>query len=188
MKVRFSHLVGAATVAAAVTVPVAANAAQDMFLKIEGVSGESVDKVHKGELDVYSFSLGLSNSGTTHIGGGAGAGKANVQDLSVSVPISKASPTLALYCATGQHIPSAKLTVRANFGANATPVDFYVVTLTEVIISSAQNGGSGGGEKPVENYTLNFSKIEWSYTPVDATGKPLDAVKHTFDIPSNIGE
>ena len=52
-----------------------------MFLKLNGVDGESKDKTHKKEIDVLSWSWGMANSGTAHVGGGAGAGKVSVQDL-----------------------------------------------------------------------------------------------------------
>ena len=58
--------------------------AVDMFLKLDGVNAESKDKVHGKEIDVLSWSWGMANSGTAHLGGGAGAGKVNVQDLCVS--------------------------------------------------------------------------------------------------------
>jgi light-regulated signal transduction histidine kinase (bacteriophytochrome) len=56
--------------------------AVDMFMKIDTVDGEAQDSKHKKEIDVLSWSWGLSNAGSAHSGGGAGAGKANVHDLS----------------------------------------------------------------------------------------------------------
>ena len=46
-----------------------------MFLKLNGAAGESKDKVHTNEIDILSRSWGMSNSGTAHVGGGAGAAK-----------------------------------------------------------------------------------------------------------------
>ncbi|WP_374595324.1 type VI secretion system tube protein Hcp, partial [Aquabacterium sp.] len=72
--------------------------AVDMFMKIGDVKGESRDKTHAGEIDVLAWSWGVSNSGSAHTGGGAGAGKANVQDLSFTKYVDKASPPLLLAC------------------------------------------------------------------------------------------
>ena len=55
-----------------------------MFLKLDGVKGESKDKAHTQDIDIISWSWGMSNSGSAHQGGGAGSGKVNVQDLSVT--------------------------------------------------------------------------------------------------------
>jgi type VI secretion system secreted protein Hcp len=40
--------------------------AVDMFLKLDGVNGESKDKVHGKEIDVLSWSWGMTNSGSAH--------------------------------------------------------------------------------------------------------------------------
>ena len=44
--------------------------AVDMFLEIDGVKGESVDKVHKDKIDIMSWQWGIANSGTFHHGSG----------------------------------------------------------------------------------------------------------------------
>jgi type VI secretion system secreted protein Hcp len=56
--------------------------AVDMFFKLAGIDGESVDKTHAKAIDVLAWSWGMSQNGTTHIGTGGGAGKVNVQDIS----------------------------------------------------------------------------------------------------------
>ncbi len=68
--------------------------AVDMFLKLDGVNGESKDKTHIKDIDVLSWSWGMSNSGSAHVGGGAGSGKVNVQDVSVTKYIDSSSPKL----------------------------------------------------------------------------------------------
>src|SRR5438309_10883689 len=77
--------------------------AVDMFLKINGVDGESKDDKHKKEIDVLAWSWGMSNSGSAHAGGGAGAGKVNVQDVSVTKYVDSSSPKLMLACCNGTH-------------------------------------------------------------------------------------
>ncbi len=72
--------------------------AVDMFLKINDVTGESKDKVHTKEIDVLSWSWGMSNSGSAHVGGGAGSGKVNVQDIQVTKYVDSSSPKLMLAC------------------------------------------------------------------------------------------
>ena len=86
--------------------------AMDMFIKIGELKGESKDSVHKEEIDVLAWSWGLSNSGSAQQGGGLGAGKVNVQDISFTKYIDKSSPDLYLACCNGKHIKEAKLTVR----------------------------------------------------------------------------
>ncbi len=49
-------------------------AAVDYFLKIDGIEGESNDHKHKGEIEILSWSMGATQSGTHAFGGGGGAG------------------------------------------------------------------------------------------------------------------
>src|ERR1041384_8656459 len=94
--------------------------AMDMFIKIGELKGESRDKVHKDEIDVLAWSWGVSNSGSAHVGGGAGAGKCNVQDVSFTKYIDKSSPDLMLACCNGKHFDKATLIVRK---AGETPLE-----------------------------------------------------------------
>ena len=105
----------------------------DMFLKVDGIDGESVDRAHKNEIDVLAYSLGFSNSGTTHVGDGGGIGKVNAQDLAVTVYYSKASIKLFTAVCKGNHIPTVTLTLRR---AGTVPVEFLVIKMEEVLVSS----------------------------------------------------
>ena len=76
--------------------------AVDIFIKIGDIKGESMDKAHKDEIDVLNWSWGMAQSGNMHVGGGGGAGKVNIQDLSLTKYVDKASPNLMMHCASGK--------------------------------------------------------------------------------------
>ena len=142
--------------------------AMDIFLKVDSVKGESKDSKHKGEVDVLAWSWGLSNSGSAHVGGGAGAGKVNIQDLSVTKYIDFSSTALQLACANGKHYKNALLTVRK---AGEHPLEYIKITMDEVLITSISTGGSGGEDRLTENVTLNFAKVKVEYQKQsDSTG------------------
>ena len=145
----------------------------DAFLKIDGIDGESNDKFHKGEIEISSFSWGVTQTGSIGSGGGGGAGKASFQDLHFASSISKASPLLAKNCATGEHIKEATLTVRKGGGDKG--FEFMKIKLNDVLVSSYQNGGAG--DLPSDQFSLNFVKIDFLYT-VQRTG---ETVETTFD-------
>jgi type VI secretion system secreted protein Hcp len=159
--------------------------AMDMFIKIGDLKGESRDKTHAGEIDVLSWSWGCSNSGSAHMGGGAGAGKANVQDLSFNKYIDKSSPSLMLACCQGTHYDTATLIVRK---AGGKPLEYLKVTITEVLISAVSTGGSGGEDRLTENVTLNFAKVKVDYVEQKADGTEGDKPTMTFDIAQNASE
>ncbi len=157
--------------------------AVDMFLKLGKLEGESHDATHKKEIEVLAWSWGVSQSGTTHQGGGGGAGKANVQDLSFTKYVDKSSPNLLQICCTGKHIDDALLTVRK---AGGTPLEYIKIKLTEILVSSVSTGGSGGEDRLTENVTLNFAKVHLEYQPQDAKGAADGgAIEFTFDIAAN---
>jgi type VI secretion system secreted protein Hcp len=156
--------------------------AVDIFLKINGVDGESADDKHKKDIDILAFSWGLSNSGSAQIGGGAGAGKVNVQDLSVTKWVDAATPKLVLACCNGTHYDDATLVVRK---AGGTPVEYIKLKLTEVLVTSVSTGGSGGEDRLTENITLNFAKFNLDYTPQDAKGAAGTAIPAGWDVAAN---
>jgi len=131
--------------------------AVDMFLKLNGVAGESKDKVHTKEIDLLSWSWGMSNSGTAHVGGGAGSGKVNVQDVTIAKYVDSSSPKLMLACCNGTHYASALLTVRK---AGGTPVEYIKVTMETVMVTGISTGGSMSEDRLTENVILNFAKGE----------------------------
>lgn len=158
--------------------------AVDMFIKIKDIPGESKDDKHKDDIDVLAWSWGLSQSGTFHTGGGGGAGKVNVQDLSFTKWVDKASPTLMLESANGTHIEKAELFVRK---AGKTPLEYIVITMEKIMISSISTGGSGGEDRLTENVTLNFAKVTFAYKEQKATGEGEAPKNFIWDIEANKG-
>lgn len=158
--------------------------AVDMFLKLGDIKGESKDKVHKDEMDVLSFSWGMTQSGTMGVGGGGGSGKVNVQDLTVMKYVDKASPPLMLACCNGKHYPEALLTVRK---AGEEALEFLKIKMTDVLVSSVSTGGSGDADRPTENLALNFAKVAVEYQPQGKDGKPEGgAVTMCWNIEENV--
>jgi hypothetical protein len=58
-------------------------AGSDYLLQLDPVKGEGKDAPAAQTIEVQSFSWGASNPGAAATGGGAGAGKVSMQDLSV---------------------------------------------------------------------------------------------------------
>lgn len=146
--------------------------ASDFLLMIDGIKGESQQDKHKDEIEIESFSWGATQQGAHGAGGGGGAGKVSFQDLHFTSRVGKHSPLLVKACATGQHIKKAMLTVRKSGGEQQ---EYYKLVLEDLLVSSYQSGGSEGSNAlPVDQFSLNFTKIEFSYSPQKVDGK-LDA-------------
>jgi len=143
----------------------------DYFLKLDGIDGESTADKCKGCIDIESFSWGTTNpaAGAHGTGGGGGAGKVSVHDISVTKLADKSSADLMKAAATGQHIKTAKLFVRKQ---GTEQQDYLQYELENVLISnfSTSGHGSSSSDRPMESLSINFTKITYQW--LDASGKP----------------
>jgi type VI secretion system secreted protein Hcp len=154
--------------------------AVDVFLKLGTIKGESKDSKHEGEIDILSWSWGISQTGSVGHGGGGGAGKANFSDLSIMHALDKASPVLMAACATGEHIKDATLVARK---AGKGQQEYLIIKMTDILITSVQPSGSS--EEPMESVSMQCAKVDLEYKPQKPDGS-LDAGLHfKYDIVAN---
>ena len=154
--------------------------AVDYFLKLTTIQGESKDSKHANEIDVLSWSWGETQTGTHAGGGGGGAGKVSMQDFHFVMKTNKASPKLLLACANGEHIPEGTLTCRK---AGTDQQEFMKIKFTDLLVSSFQTGGSQSGDEiPMDQISLNYSKIEYSYCEQDKKGQLLGPIMAGYDL------
>jgi type VI secretion system secreted protein Hcp len=153
----------------------------DMFLKIDGIDGETEDKKKANEIEILSFTWGVMQHGTAAIGGGLGAGKTSLSDFNFVKRVDKSSPNLFFKCATGEHIKNAILTCRK---AGGQQEDYLVVTFEDVLITSYQTSGVGAeGEDIVsDNVSLTFKKVKVDYKPQKSDGKLGASVLKGYDV------
>lgn len=156
--------------------------AQDMFLKIDGIQGESPDDSHKDEIELLTWDWQLLQNANMHTGSGGGAGKATVKDLNFTHYVDRSSPNLMKYCLTGKHIGECVLTVRK---AGGSPLEYLKITMNDVVVTNVQPAGSKDDERIVENISLSFSKVKQEYTVQNAEGGSGGAVTAGYDIKLN---
>ncbi len=154
----------------------------DVFMRIDNIKGESTDDKHKEWIEVESFSHGMSNTGGTSFGGGGGAGKPVHQDFNVVKKLDKASPKLYSALNTGEHIKEVIIEVVRAGGDKQKYMEYK---MTDVLITSMQISGNPASDRPIESVSLNYAKIEWTYTQTDETGKPMGDVQSGWDIAQN---
>ncbi len=155
-------------------------AAVDFFLKIDGIPGESKDSKLKDHIQVESWSWGESNTGSNAVGGGGGGGRVSMQDFHFTMLMNKASPKLMRACAAGDHIKEAKLICRK---AGGEQLEYLHITLSDLLVSSYQTGGSSGsGVLPIDQVSLNFTKIKVEYKEQNETGKLGGGIVGGYDL------
>ncbi len=150
----------------------------DFHIKFDGVKGEATHKDHKGEIELLSWSWGVSQHSGSMSGGGSGKGKAVPGDFSFTHLYDAASPVLAKQCVSGKHFDTVKLTARK---AGQDQHIFLVLTMKEVFISSVAPSGSHGGDL-VESVSCTYKDIEFSYKTQRPDGSMGGEVKFGWNV------
>lgn len=158
--------------------------AVDIFLKLTAIKGESQDSAHADEIDVTNWGLGMTQSGTTHMGGGGGGGKVDVQDINIIKYVDKSSNDLINKCTSGKHIDNGLLTVRKSGGD--APIEYFKLFMEMIIVSSYSTGGSKDGlDRIEESLTLNFRAFNIVYTMQDDKGVAAGETTAGWNIAEN---
>ena len=147
----------------------------DIFAKLGSIAGESSDSKHKDEIEVLSFSWGVSN--TAQFGPGTGAGKATFRDLSIVHKIDKATPLLLKACATGQHLPQATITQRKAGGAQQ---EYLTIKLNDVVITNVALDSTLS--EGMESVSMTFAKVNFEYKPFKANGTLGSGITFKYDL------
>ena len=135
----------------------------DIFLKLDGIAGESTDDEHKGEIDVESFAFNAKKT----------SGKLTISPLRVLKVYDASSPKLMQDAATGHHIKSGVLTFRRS--GDPDGVEFLTYKLSDVVVSSYEQGGANPDKRTLgsleDEVGLSPAKVQVTEKTVDASGK-----------------
>jgi type VI protein secretion system component Hcp len=120
---------------------------------------------------VSAYSWGATNSGSAHAGSGGGAGKVDVQDLSVTKETDAMTPSLVRAVATGEHLPQVAMQF-----TNGVFTTSYC--LKDVVVSSVTNNAAAGDERPTDQLTFDFARFTFK---VGAAAFAFDLVDNAPD-------
>ena len=154
-----------------------------IFARIGTIKGESLDDRHPDEIEVLSWSWGMSQATSiSQGGGGRGAGRVSFQDFTFTHRIDRASPLLMRACATGEHLRDATITVRR---AGEGQQDYLVITMNDLLVTSVST--SVGPDEPgaAEAVGLTFARVDLEYRPQRWDGSPDESIHFTHDLRAN---
>ncbi|HEX9278619.1 MAG TPA: type VI secretion system tube protein Hcp [Casimicrobiaceae bacterium] len=169
----------------------------EIFLKLDGIDGESTVKGHEKEIDVLSYEQSLDSS-VIHSGDGGGshAGRSKFAGVRLRKNVDAASIPVLLACATGHNISEARFTFRRGAGR----FEFYKVTLEQVLVTHvAQRAGTGvqyplsfdalnagsSNDGFIDEVTLDFSRIRWEYRVQRPDGAIGTTMTGGWDVAAN---
>ena len=157
----------------------------DFYLKIGDIEGDSTVSGHEGQIEIMSLTLGASMPiGSRSSGGSATTAKVSLSDVSLVKQTDKASTALFGACCAGTHYNEAVISINRPDG-QGNLVEYANWTLSDVVISSFTHGASGD-DMPVENISLNYGSITFTYTPTDpATAASQGSLTAGWDVSTN---
>jgi type VI secretion system secreted protein Hcp len=153
--------------------------ATDIFAKIGDIKGESADIKHKDEVEILSWSWGMTQSEGGSPGGGAG--RTSFSDFQFTHRIDRASPLLMSACATGRHIKDATI---SNRKAGKGQQEYLIIKMNDILITSVQPSVNAAGDN-VESVSVKLAKVDLEYRPQRPDGSPDAGVFFKFDIRNN---
>ena len=160
----------------------ASAATEECFLRVDGVPGDSADARHRGEIELLSWTLGMTSPvAATPTGTAAAVGRADFQPLRVTQRIDRAVPALVQAGASGRHVPTAVLTCRRP-GREAA--DYLKITLQDALVSAVRLGDSADAP-PGAEITLAYGRISIEYRPQMPDGSLGPAAVGGWDVRAN---
>jgi type VI secretion system secreted protein Hcp len=153
----------------------------EMFLKLDGVKGESLDEKHGEEIEINKWDWTTINHVHWDLNQGGQSTKVDVNAINVEKICDKASVVLYQCCVTGKHIPTARITCRKNDGD--LKVEYLVVDLKDIMVSKVAWSGDGGEQKLTETVELSFAEFKLNYQiQADAGAGAPGATSFGFNI------
>lgn len=157
-------------------------AADQIFLKLDGIRGASTNERHKDEIDITSYAQAFRNSANFGFGGGGASGRVSCGDITVLKNIDRSSPDLIMHVTTGRHIREGVITFSAG---GDRPLEYYTVRLRDVLIDAVEQMDPPGEPSLTEKVSLKVRQFTFTFVPQDAKGQPGAPVTFGWDCASN---
>jgi type VI protein secretion system component Hcp len=148
------------TALAALTGPLTTAVADPLFMLINGIPGESLERDHRGWISVSGYHASLSFTAKSGFGAGSG-GHAQFGPFTVDIPYSRAVLPLMRAVAAGRLLGTVELQAATLSGGRE--LNYLTITLTDVQATAIQETSSGG--RPADTLTLTAGRIAVIYTP-----------------------
>ena len=154
-----------------------------ILMNIKDVPGTSMMTGYAAQIELLSYSHGVAMQVTGDVSNTERtSGKPRHQDFHVTKYMDKSSPLLNQKLCQATDLGDVTITVGRNDNGTVIPVMSY--TLQKAVISSVSVGG-GGGDKPVEAVSLNYTAIKWDYTAQKEAGGKDGTVSGSWDVVAN---
>lgn len=156
------------------------------YIKLGDLKGNSVDEKHKDWIEALSISQSVNRNinPTSKPKEALTKSQVHLGAIEIQKNADESSPELVAAVAEGRVFPEVTIDmVRVSDSGNEV---FYQWILTHAYLSNYGMHGSGaGGIEIMENLSLCYNTIKWSFKKKDHTGKAQGSVDTGWDLGAN---
>jgi len=159
--------------------------ANDAYLKIEGIAGESTDDKHRDWIEVSNvlYAIHQPRADSVSTAGGLTTGRAELFPLSFTKLADIASPVLLQTCATGKTIPKATFEFMRADG-EGKPIPYFKIELENLMLANI-SPDSGDGGIITERVHVAYARIKWNYLRQSIRGGQMGGTVGGWDCTAN---
>jgi type VI secretion system secreted protein Hcp len=157
----------------------------EMFLKLDGIEGESLDSSHSGEIEIQRWGWITENHVRWDVNQGGQSTKVDVQHIFLDKICDKASVTLHQNCVTGKHIKNGTITCRKNDGDQK--FEYMILKLTDIMITKIEFSGDGDSQTLKETVGLSFAEFRMDYKLQNDAGTAQGSKSFQFNVQKQQG-
>jgi len=151
------------------------------YLQIGGINGESVASGFEQQIEVSSWSFGVSSPADVG-GGGMSGGTPSLSDFTCTFDLDSSSYQILKDIYQGTHVDKVTFT-GVKTGGGGTPYNYMQVIMQNCFITSYQTGGGGDGV-PSATMSLAYAQVEFDYYTQDtSSGQTTMAGSATYNVP-----
>lgn len=150
-----------------------------IYFQMDGIQGDATQEQHVKWMDIQTMHWNVSRNVNTLAGAAANreASEPAVSEVTLTKISDSSTTKLFQEACTGTKGKTAKI----DLVSTSNPGNVYIqYILTNAIVASYTVGSSG--DRPTESITLNFTKMDITYTPYDETNTPSSALRASFDV------
>jgi len=155
----------------------------DMFIRFDGVEGESTQKGMEKWIELKSCNMSSAAAGSTIVGGGSGVGKPSIHGIDFTTVAGKHTPAINQKYFKGEHFPVVEIKYIKQTG-NASAETYYHLKMEKVFVTNMQNGKSEGSLGN-ESMSLTAETYEQEYWAQGPDGKLTSVGKTKYNEKTN---
>ncbi len=151
-----------------------------IYINIDSVQGDATQDNHTNWLYVHSLQWGAGRGVSSPVGGSKNreASEPSISEVTFTKDMDKSSAKL-FQLATSDNKGKA-VTIDLVRTSQGGPMVYMQYKLEDALVSGYSM--SSGGDTPSESISLNFTKIEMTYTPMEESGDEAGPQRASYDL------